>query len=64
MHVLRATVRDVENKRYVFVVEDSEAWKVALGLQRLKKGSQVRSMASAGMKEGEVARVLNTVGIL
>jgi hypothetical protein len=60
-HVLRATVRDVENKKYVFVVAESEAWKVALGLQRLRKGPLVRSMAVGGMKEGEVGRILGVV---
>jgi hypothetical protein len=62
IHVLRATVRDVENKKYVCVVPESEAWKVALGLQRLRKGPLVRSMAVGGMKEGEVAKILAVVG--
>jgi len=64
LHLLRATVRDVENKKYVFVVEESESWKVALGLQKLRKGPLVRSMAVGGMKEGEVAKVLNLVGVV
>jgi len=54
----------VENKKYVFVVEESESWKVALGLQKLRKGPLVRSMAVGGMKEGEVAKVLNLVGVV
>lgn len=64
VHVLRATVRDVENKKYVFVIEDAEAGKVAVGLQRLRKGSQVRSMAVGGMKEAEVVKVLGAAGVL
>ncbi|KAB8527815.1 hypothetical protein FH972_025466 [Carpinus fangiana] len=39
-HILRASVRDAENKKYVFIIDESEAWKVAVGLQRLRKGSQ------------------------
>ena len=54
----------MENKKYVFVVEESESWKVALGLQKLRKGPLVRSMAVGGMKEGEVAKVLNLVGVV
>jgi len=64
VHVLRATVRDVENKRYVFVIADAEAGKVAVGLQRLRKGSQVRSMAVGGMKEAEVLKILGAAGVL
>jgi len=64
VHVLRATVRDVENKRYVFVIGDAEAGKVAVGLQRLRKGSQVRSMAVGGMKEAEVVKLLGAAGVV
>ena len=64
MHVLRATARDAENKKYTFVLEETEAWKVALGLQKLKKGSQVRSLGMSGMKEGEVKTLLSNLGWL
>jgi len=62
LHVLRATARDAENKRYTFVLDESEAWKVAVGLQRLKKGSQVRALGMNGMKEGDVGRLLSSLG--
>ncbi|KAK5712549.1 hypothetical protein LTR17_017930 [Elasticomyces elasticus] len=64
LHVLRATARDAENKKYTFVLEESEAWKVAVGLQRLKKGSQVRSLSMNGMKEHEVKSLLTNMGWL
>ncbi|KAK4552472.1 hypothetical protein LTR86_010315 [Recurvomyces mirabilis] len=64
LHVLRATARDAENKRYTFVLEETEAWKVAVGLQKLKKGSQVRSLGMNGMKEGEVKGLLGGMGWL
>lgn len=57
MHVLRASIRDQEGKKYVFVIGQSESWKVALGLQRLRKGSQVRALGVAGMPMNE-AKVL------
>ncbi|KAL4919317.1 hypothetical protein BDW62DRAFT_209799 [Aspergillus aurantiobrunneus] len=44
LHVLRATIRDQEGRRYVFVLQETEGWKVALGLQRLRKGSQIRAL--------------------
>ena len=60
--VLRAAIRDQEGKRYVFVMEDKENWKLALGLQKLKKGSLVRSMSVAGLKDHEVRALLNPLG--
>ncbi|KAL9117903.1 MAG: hypothetical protein Q9187_005552, partial [Circinaria calcarea] len=40
LHVLRASIRDQEGKRYVFVLQEEEGWKVAVGLQRLRRGTQ------------------------
>lgn len=64
LHVLRATTRDAENKRYTFVLGESEAWKVAVGLQGLRKGSQVRALGVNGMKEGEIRGLLGGLGWL
>ncbi|KAK5173870.1 uncharacterized protein LTR77_002551 [Saxophila tyrrhenica] len=62
LHVVRASTRDMENKKYVFVLEETEAWKVAVGLARLRKGSQVRALGMSGMKEGEVRGLLGGLG--
>ncbi|KAK4508255.1 hypothetical protein PRZ48_001993 [Zasmidium cellare] len=62
LHVFRATTRDTENKKYTFVLDESEAWKVALGISRLRKGSQVRSLGMNGMKENEVKGLLMSLG--
>ena len=62
VHVLRATTRDAENKKYTFVLDETEAWKVAVGLARLRKGSQVRALGMNGMKEGEVRGLLSHLG--
>lgn len=64
LHVVRATTRDTENKKYCFILEESEAWKVAVGLQRLRKGSQVRSLGMNGMKDNEVKGLLATLGFI
>ncbi|KAA8624759.1 hypothetical protein PtrV1_00439 [Pyrenophora tritici-repentis] len=61
LHILRASIRDADGKKYVFLIDESESWKLALGLQRLRKGSQVRSMQSLQMAPNEMARVLNAV---
>jgi hypothetical protein len=61
LHILRASVRDTDGKKYLFLIDDSESWKLALGLQRLRKGSQVRSLQNSQMAPNEVARTLNAV---
>ena len=42
----------------------TEAWKVAVGLARLKKGDQAKAlgMGSHGMKDGEVKGLLSRLG--
>ncbi len=61
-HVLRASIRDADNKKYVFVIDESEAWKVAVGLQRLRRGTQVRSLGVSGMGPNEVKGILTALG--
>lgn len=61
LHILRASVRDADGKKYVFFIDESESWKLALGLQRLRKGSQVRSMQNSQMAQSDVVRILNSV---
>ena len=62
MHILRASLRDGEGKRYVFILSESESWKVAVGLQRLRRGTQVRSLGVNGMAPGEVKKILELTG--
>lgn len=61
-HVLRASIRDSEGKKYVFILDKTEGWKVAVGLQRLRKGSQVRSLGIAGMPTNEAKVLLESLG--
>ncbi|KAK9413271.1 hypothetical protein SUNI508_02470 [Seiridium unicorne] len=62
LHVLRATIRDQEGKRYMFVLGEEEGWKVALGLQRLRKGTQVRQLGVQPMSPHEARNTLETLG--
>ncbi|KAH8668568.1 hypothetical protein BX600DRAFT_435097 [Xylariales sp. PMI_506] len=62
LHVLRATIRDQEGKRYMFVIGEEEGWKVALGLQRLRKGTQVRQLGVQAMSVLEARSTLETLG--
>lgn len=62
LHVLRASIRDQEGKKYVFILSQSEGWKVAVGLQRLRRGSQVRAMGVAGMPMNEAKALLENLG--
>ena len=62
LHVLRASIRDQEGKRYVFVLQEEEGWKVAVGLQRLRRGTQVRALAVSGMPVNETRAILENMG--
>ena len=62
LHVLRASIRDQEGKRYVFVLQEEEGWKVAVGLQRLRRGTQVRAMGVSGMAVNETKSILENMG--
>lgn len=62
LHVLRANIRDQEGKRYMFVLGEEEGWKVALGLQRLRKGTQVRQLGVQAMSAHEARNTIETLG--
>ena len=62
LHVLRASIRDQEGKKYVFILSQSEGWKVAVGLQKLRRGSQVRALGVAGMPMNEAKAILENLG--
>ncbi|KAI1337841.1 hypothetical protein F5Y15DRAFT_145886 [Xylariaceae sp. FL0016] len=62
LHVLRATIRDQEGKRYMFVLGEEEGWKVAVGLQRLRKGSQVRQLGIQPLSAIEARNTLEMLG--
>ena len=64
LHVLRASIRDTENKRYVFVLSAEEGWKVAVGLQRLRRGTQCKALGVSGMAANEMKAMLDNMGFL
>lgn len=62
LHILRASIRDQEGKKYVFVITEEESWKVAVGLQRLRKGTQVRALGVSGMSANDARTTLENLG--
>ncbi|KIH90514.1 hypothetical protein SPBR_00241 [Sporothrix brasiliensis 5110] len=62
LHLVRATVRDQEGKRFLFVLDQEEAWKVSKGLQRLRQGTQVRSLGVASLSNSDVRTTLAMLG--
>lgn len=62
LHVLRASIRDQEGKKYVFIITEEESWKVAVGLQRLRKGTQVRALGVSGMSASDARGTLENLG--
>ncbi|KAM5351203.1 hypothetical protein ACJ41O_003926 [Fusarium nematophilum] len=62
LHLLRATVKNQEGKRYLFVIDESESWKVSVGLQRLRRGTQVRQLGVSGIPAAEARGTLEMLG--
>jgi hypothetical protein len=62
LHLLRATIRDQEGKRYLFVISEEESWKIAKGLQNLRGGTQVRALGVANFSTIEAKALLETLG--
>ena len=62
LHVLRASVRDAEDKNYVFIVQEEEGWKVVMGLSGLRRGTQVRTLGVSGMAVNETKAILESMG--
>ena len=62
LHVFRASIRDQEGKRYIFVIQEEEAWKVAVGLQRLRRGTQAQALRLCGMPANETKAILENMG--
>jgi len=60
--VFRASIRDTDAKKYVFVLPAEQGWKVDVGLEKLRKGSQVRSLAYNSIKEVESRNLLMELG--
>lgn len=64
LHVLRASFRDQEGKRYVFVLQETEGWKVPIGLQRLRRGTQVRALGVSSMPMNDCKSILGNLGYI
>lgn len=62
LHVLRASIRDQEGKKFVFIISQGESWKISLGLQRLRKGTQVRALGIYSMNFIEAQNILKSMG--
>lgn len=62
-YIVRASIRDPEGKKYVFVLSMEESWKVATGLQRLRKGSQVRALGVQSMTMADANKTLGVLGM-
>ncbi|RVX70026.1 hypothetical protein B0A52_06197 [Exophiala mesophila] len=62
MHILRASIRDLDGRKFVFILSQSEGWKVAVGLQRLRRGKQVQAFGVAGLPQNEAKAILHNLG--
>lgn len=62
LHLMRATVRDQEGRRHLFVIDEEEGWKVAQGLTQLLKGTQHRQLGIQCMSKTEAQNILEMLG--
>lgn len=62
--LLRATTRDIDDRKYVVVLPSDQSWKLDMGLVKLKKGSQVRSLHTSSLKVAEMKRLLAELGYI
>lgn len=62
LYILRATLKDAENTRFVYIVPEGEEWKVQRGLKNVKSGSQARNLHHSTLAAPEVARILSLIG--
>lgn len=58
LHVFRATTKDMENKKYTFVIDAKEAYKVGIGIKRLQQGSLATKVGAKTIKEKEIMELL------
>lgn len=63
MHMVRATIRDAEARRYVFLVDEEEGWKIEEGMRRLRGGSLARGLVVEGMGREEAGKLIRSVAI-
>ncbi|KAB8227385.1 hypothetical protein BDV23DRAFT_164572 [Aspergillus alliaceus] len=64
LHVLRASIRDQEGRKYLFILEETEGWKVGIGLQRLRKSSLARSLGVTNLSANEGRSILGNLGYI
>lgn len=62
LHLLRATIGDQEGKRYLVVLDETEAWKVAVGLQRLRRGTQATKLGVGNLTPADARGTLEMLG--
>lgn len=63
LHILRATLKDAEGRKYVFVVGEEEGWKIPLGLKRLRK-NDIMKVNMGGISVVDCTTSLRTLGWL
>jgi hypothetical protein len=64
LHVLRASIRDQEGRKDLFIIPQEESWKIPVGLQKLRKGTQGRALGLgvSGMSANDSKSTLEYLG--
>ena len=63
VHLVRASIRDGEGKRYIFLVNEEEGWKVEEGMRRLRGGSLARGLVVEPMGREEAGKISRAIHV-
>lgn len=61
LHLIRATLNNLDGGKYVFVVSEEEGWKIPSGLERLRK-SGMKKVGITGLGLKEAAAMMTSLG--
>jgi len=62
LYLLRASLKDAENTKFVYILPEAEEWKVLRGLKNVKNGSQARNLHHSTLSAAEGQRILSLLG--
>jgi hypothetical protein len=62
VYIIRVTVRDAENTKFVYLVPTVEQRKIPDALKRLKSGSQAKSLTFSALSMDDTKRLVGLIG--
>ncbi|KAF1816648.1 hypothetical protein P152DRAFT_131136 [Eremomyces bilateralis CBS 781.70] len=60
--IIRVTTKDADNTRYIFILSETEYWKVGKSLARLKSGATIQRLSVNNMDGKDAKKLLMSLG--